>query len=275
VTPVSTHVVVSAFAVWTPGGVWINASPLAGPAGATLAAWPEAPPLAVVHPGARRPHRQAAVLVQLGHALLSARADAGNGSPPPPDPAHTDLLVGTASGSAAADLDFFQGLQERGSGFGSPSTFVYTLATAGPAEVSLALGLRGSLATLTAGSISGLSAVARAAKHVSEGRSRACITGGVELAGPGRQALRGEPEAEIAALFLLESSPDPGRCPSLGDAELGFDPEPPANVAGRWDSPTTTLLTLASACAERSGNTLIEIAGRSREGYWARFYVRW
>lgn len=264
----SPKVVVSSFAVWTGRGVSVNTSPPAGPAKGGLAPWPGAPALTAIHPKGRRPHRQAVVLVQLAHALLAARATAGQGAPRPRERAETDLLLGTASGSAAADLDFLDGLQERGSGFGSPSTFVYTLATAAPAEVALALGLRGSLATLSAGSISGLCAVVRATKHVRQGRSRACVTGGFELGGSRIQAGEGQREDEVAALFLLEASEHRARWPSVSDAELGFDPD--AQVGEAMDSSLNSLLALASACADLQRPTPIEISGRSRDGYWAR-----
>jgi hypothetical protein len=270
----NTNVAVTAVAVWTPGGVWINAPPLAGPEGGTLAAWPEAPPLAVVHPRARRPHREATVLVQLAHALLSARASIGT-APPPHGPAQTDLLLGTATASEAADMDFLRDLRQRGSGFGSPSTFVYTLSTAAPAEVAIALGLRGSLATITAGSISGLSAVVRATRRVTRGESLACITGGVELVEPAAQAVAEEPASEVAALFLLEPSTLPLRGPTIGDTELGFEPTAPARDTGKSASPIETLLSLASACVERRETSPIEITGRSREGHWARLRVQW
>jgi len=172
-------------------------------------------------------------------------------------------------------MDFLQGLQERGSGFGSPSTFVYTLATAAPAEVALALGLRGSLAIVTAGAVSGLSAVVAASRHVGQGRSHACITGGVELAGRSHQPVSSESEGEIAALFLLEPSPAEAHWPSISDGELGFDSDVSASDTDPSTSPTGTLLTLARACAEPQGQAATEIACRSREGHWARFRVRW
>ncbi len=168
-------------------------------------------------------------------------------------------------------MDFLQGVHERGSGFGSPSIFVYTLATAAPAEVALALGLRGSLAILTAGAVSGVSAVVTAARHVSQGRSRACITGGVEL--EGRNSAKSE--GEIAALFLLEPSSDEAHWPSVSNGALGFDPGLSASDTDQTASPTATLLALARACAEPRGRTAVEFTSRSREGHWARFQVRW
>jgi Beta-ketoacyl synthase, N-terminal domain len=214
------------------------------------------------------------VLVQLAHALLAARATVGHDTAPPHTRADTDLLLGTAKGSEAADKDFLQGLHERGSGFGSPSSFVYTLATAAPAEVALALGLRSSLSTLTAANVSGLSAVVMATRHVSQGRSRACLTGGMELAGPSAPTPLGDAEGEIAALFLLEASLQPTKWPSLSDAELGFDPDASPGTLGPLDSASKSLLALASACAKPRGKTPVEIAGGSHEGHWARLSVR-
>jgi len=148
-----------------------------------------------------------------------------------------------------------------------------TLATAAPAEVALALGLRGTLATLTAGSISGLTALVSAANHVGKGRSRACIAGGVEL--PGTRLGLGDAEGELAALFLLEPSATAGHWPSITGAELGFDPERPSNLGEPFASATTTLLRMASACADPRAATPIEISGRSPEGHWARFHLQW
>jgi hypothetical protein len=230
-----------------------------------LARWSEAPALAVIHPRARRPHRQAIVLVQLGHALLSARAAVGVGAPPVPSLAETDILLGTANGSAEADCEFALGVAERGNGFGSPSTFVYTLPTAAPAELALALGLRGALATLSAGAVSGLFAVARAVTNIRQGRSRACLTGGTEL---GAVA----PNGEIAALFLLEASESTAHWPCLSGAEFGFDPERAATDGDSSESPMVGLLALASACADRERQETIEITGTSSEGYWATLH---
>jgi Beta-ketoacyl synthase, N-terminal domain len=265
-------VLVSAWAVWTPSGVWVNASPQPEPAGGKLAPWPEAPRLAGIHPGARRPHRQAVTLVQLAHRLLVARAAVGKTSPDLV-PSETDLLIGTALGSAEADAEFAQGLVERGSGFGSPSTFVYTLPTAAPAEVALALGLRGALATVSAGSISGLFAIARAATHVAEGRANACITGGVELGLPGGSVLP-PAEGELAALFLLEPETASAQGPILSDAAVGFDVEFPGRQPAHRDSPMSTLLALAAACGDSAKRTAVEITGHSEDGGWARVRVR-
>jgi hypothetical protein len=263
---------VSAWAVWAPGGVWVNASPPPEPVKGKLAAWPEAPPLADIHQRARRPHRQAMTLVQLAHRLLATRAATARNASPELVPSEMDLLIGTALGSAEADAEFVHGLAERGSGFGSPSTFVYTLPTAAPAEVALALGLRGALATVSAGSISGLFAVARAVTHVGEGHASACITGGVELGLPAGSALQ-PAEGEVAALFLLEPGTDSGPGPLLSEAAVGFDAELPAPRAASRDSPMSTLLALAAACGDDEKRTAVEIAGHSPEGYWARVRV--
>ncbi len=259
----------SAFAVWTPGGLWVNASPPLIPVDGPLASWPDAPRLATIHRRARQPHRQAVVLVQLAHVLLMNRATLTKGVPAPPQPSDTDLLIGSALGSAEADADFVHGLANRGSGFGSPSTFVYTLPTAAPAEAALALGLRGALASVTAGSISGLFAIARAVSHVGQGRSRACIAGGMELGGAGRGAVSFG-EGEVAALFLLEPAAPGAPWAHFGDAAVGFDPPAPKRGVEASASPMRTLLALAAACGNPMKQTSAEIAAHSQEGYWAR-----
>ncbi len=195
--------VLSSLALWTPAGVWTNSAPSAQNSRADLTPWFEAPSLSTIHPRARRPHALAVALVQLAHVLLSAREEARDA--PPLGRHEIDLLLGTVTGSTAADFDFYSGVQIRGAGFGSPSTFVYTLPTAALAEIALALGVRGSLATLTAGSISGIASVVRSASRISTGRARACICGGVEFARIGSRRASGSVEQDVIALFLLES----------------------------------------------------------------------
>jgi hypothetical protein len=111
---------------------------------------------------------------------------------------------------------------------------------------------------------------------VSQGRSRACLTGGIELAGPSSPTTSGNAEGEIAALFLLEAEAPlrPTLWPSLSDAELGFDPDVSPGKLGPLNSAATSLLAIASACAEPRGRAPIEISGRSREGHWARLSVQ-
>jgi len=259
-------VAITAFAAWTPLGTWVNVGPVAGPAEGRLAPWAGAPTLARHHQWARTPNRQAVVLLKITQALLAARA-AIEGAGSAPTLADTDLLLGTAKGSSEADIEFAKGLLERGHGLGSPSTFVYTLPTAAPAEVALALGLRGALATITAGTVSGLLAVARAANHVAQGRARACITGGIELGGWSSPS--GAKEGEFVALLLLESSENKKLWPNVSSAELGFSHDDSGNAVAS-SSPMTTLLSLVSACAERGSQTPFEVSGRSSEGYWAR-----
>jgi len=250
----SREVAVSAFALWTPEGVWVDAAPEGEPTGTSLAPWPEAPPLTKIHPRARRPHPQAIALVQLAHALLAARAARGPALPLP----ETQLLLGTQSGSAAADREFHQGLAQRGVAFGSPSTFVYTLPTAGPAEVSLALGLRGALATLSAGSVSALTAVARAAAQVAAGRAQACLCGGVELSSPG--------EGDLIGLFLLEPAQAPAPWPRLRAPELGFG----QGAASGGEGLVALARTLVKA---RAGGAPEAVAGYSPDGHWVRLTV--
>lgn len=262
----SVPVAVSAFAVWTPAGVWLDAEPQPGTPGAVLAPWPESPPLTQIHPRARRPHPHAVSLVRLAHGLLTRREATG-----PLPRREVELVLGTVAGSAAADLEFTEGLQQRGVTFGSPSTFVYTLSTAAPGEVALALGVRGALSTVGAGGMSGLAAVARAAAQVASGRARACLCGGMELASVGSRRASSGAGVEQLALFLLEAADAQSPWPRLQDWETGFNPDSPLPVS---PLPSEPLLGLARAVLHaRQHSSPQEVAGASAEGHWARLRV--
>jgi len=262
--------VLSSVAVWTPDGVWTNAAPTARNGGADLKPWSEAPLLSAIHPRARRPHPLAVKLVQLAHALLTAREATADA--PSFKRQEVDLLLGTLTGSTAADFEFWSGIQNRGASFGSPSTFVYTLPTAALAEIALALGVRGSLATLTAGTISGIASIARSASRISTGRARACICGGVEFARAVNHRASGLFEHDAIALFLVEARSPSMHWPVLRDWQTGFAPnggEPSPRVSGI--SPLSTLTTLASEAVRLGASSGVEeVFGSSFDGHWAR-----
>ena len=261
--------VISSFALWTPAGLWTNSAPTMPGSGADLAPWPTAPSLSAIHPRARRPHPLAVALVQLAHAVLSSR-DAARAAPPLARH-EVDLLLGTLTGSASADFEFWSGTQSRGPAFGSPSMFVYTLPTAAPAEIALALGLRGSLATLTAGSISGSASIVRAASQIAAGRARACLCGGIEFAriGKGRASSSFGPDA--IALFLLEPSPGSTRWPAIRGWDAGFASEEQPSDRVSSLSPLGSLTALASAAVKLGASSgTEEILSSSSDGHWAR-----
>jgi len=265
--------VLSSVAVWTSAGVWTNAAPTTRGGGADLKPWGEAPLLSAIHPRARRPHPLAVALVQLAQVLLTARE--ADTDAPSFNRQGVDLLLGTLTGSTAADFEFWSGIQSRGAAFGSPSTFVYTLPSAALAEIALALGVRGSLATLTAGTISGIASVARSASRVSAGRARACICGGVEFARVDNHRASGLVEHDAIALFLVEAGSASTRWPVLREWQSGFEPnrgEPSPQISGV--SPLSTLTALASA-AVRLGDSfgVEEVFGSSFDGHWTRIIL--
>lgn len=260
---------VSSFAVWTSGGVWINAAPTAGDPGAGLYPWSEAPLLSAIHPRARRPHAVAVSLVQLAHALLTAR-DRASGAPALKRE-EVSLLLGTLSGSIAADFEFWTGTQKRGAAFGSPSTFVYTLPTAPLAEIALALGVRGSIATVTAGASSGIASIARSAAHVASGRARACICGGVEFSCVGDRQPGTLVEREVIALFLVEADAGTAQWPTIRDWQSGFSPENGRSHPVSDRPPLSTLTALASAAVKLgSCSSAEDFFSSSSDGHWAR-----
>ena len=224
---------ITAWATWTAQGASVGEPPHKVADG-KLAAWPSAPPLSKVHPRARRPHPQAKVLVQLAAAMVGERRWPLLG-----------VAVGTSSGCAGPDREFQQELEAKGAAFGSPSLFVYTLPTAPLGEVSLALGARGPLVSVNAGSASGLQAVAIAAREVDAGRADAMVCGLFEL-GVGRDQV---------ALFLVERAA--GRplrwSRGFGDAPAGAAPDGALALPAAPSSPAPATLVSASP-----------------EGFWTR-----
>jgi acetyl-CoA acetyltransferase len=157
----------------------------------------------------------------------------------PAPPTTVDLKLGTRTGSREVDLAFLQSLAERGDAFGSPSLFAYTLSTAAGGEVSLALGLRGALSTVSTGEVSGLTAVVTGAASVTSGRSEACLCGAMDVSGS---------ESDVIALFLLEAALPHLHAPRLVSWKRSFDPEPMTDSRG--DSLRSTMERLAVALAD-------------------------
>src|SRR5262249_1183841 len=110
--------------------------------------------------------------------------------------------------------------------------------TAAGGEVSLALGLRGALSTVSTGEVSGLTALVTGAASVSSGRSEACLCGAMDVSGS---------ESDVIALFLLEPAQPYLQPPRLVGWKLSFDPEAVTDSTG--DSVRSTMERLAGALA--------------------------
>ena len=229
----SSEVAVTSWAIWTAGGVSVNEAPVPG-SGRGLAPWPNRP--ASIIPARGRPvPASASALVQLVQGVVSTR----RARVVPAPPATLDLKLGTVTGSQEIDLAFLQSLAERGNAFGSPSLFAYTLSTAAGGEVSLALGLRGALSTISCGEVSGLAALVTGAASVTSGRSEACLCGAMDVSGS---------ESDVIALFLLEPAQPALEAPRLVGWKLFFDPE--AATASRPASLRSTMERLAVTLAQ-------------------------
>jgi len=227
----SPEVAVTAWAVWSAGGVAVNEAPVDG-TGRGLALWPDRP--APIVPARGRPvPPSASALVQLVQAVLTTRRARA-----PAPPSTVDLKLGTRTGSLEVDLAFLRSLAERGEAFGSPSLFAYTLSTATGGEVSLALGLRGALSTVSTGEVSGLTALVTGAASVTAGRSDACLCGAMDVSGS---------ESDVIALFLLEPALPHLHAPRLVSWKLSFDPE--AVTDSSRDTQRSTMERLAVALA--------------------------
>jgi hypothetical protein len=248
----SPEVAVTAWAIWSAGGVSVNEAPVDG-SGRGLALWPDRP--ASILPARGRPvPPSASALVQLVQAVLTTRR-----ARVPAPPTTVDLKVGTQTGSREVDLAFLRSLAERGDAFGSPSLFAYTLSTAAGGEVSLTLGVRGALSTVSSGEVSGLAALVTGAASVFSGRSEACLCGAMEVSGS---------ESDVIALFLLEPAHPYLHAPRLVGWKLSFDPA--AVTGARPDSVRSTMERLALTLAHGES---AEIGASCRGGHSARLTV--
>jgi len=227
----TSEVGVTSWAIWNAGGVSIDATPVPG-AGAGLGPWPERPPSA---PGARGLPVPASTsaLVSLARQVLAARRV---GSLPELPPV-IGVRLGTMSGSRENDLAFLESLAERGESLGSPSLFVHTLSTAAVAEVSLALGCRGAVSTVSSGEASGLLAVALGAGALAAGRSAACLCGAMDVCGS---------DSDVIALFLLEVVRSDIAVPRLSSWEVTFDTTSPPIPGSLRSSMERLVLALCS-----------------------------
>lgn len=235
---------VTSWVLWTPEGISLQGRPLAEGA--------QVPPLSELHPRARRPPASAAAWVRAVHGLLSGRPSGPD--VPTLHRSELELIIGTVEGCAAADRSFVQGISERGAGFGSPSTFVYTLPTADPAEAALAFGLRGGLSTVTAGALSGPIAVARAVRRV-EQSGHACLSGGSE--------------GDRGAIFLVE--PELEHSPRIRVEGRGWAP---AREGAQAEPPFASLERLSRALDSppREGSVRrLEFA--SADGHWVKLVI--
>ena len=228
----SPEVAVTSWAVWSAGGVSVNEAPVLAE-GRGLAPWPNRP-ASLIPPRGRPVPASASALVQLVQGVLSNR----RARFVPASPTTIDLKLGTRTGSEEIDLAFLQSLADRGDAFGSPSLFAYTLSTAAGGEVSLALGLRGALSTVSSGEVGGLTALVTGAASVTSGRSEACLCGGMDVSGS---------ESDVIALFLLEPALPHLHAPRLVGWKLSFDRA--ALTDSRRDSLRTTMERLALALA--------------------------
>ena len=232
----SAEVAVTSWAVWSAGGVSVNEAPVPAE-GRGLAPWPNRP-ASLIPPRGRPVPASASALVQLAQAVLSNR----RARLVPAPPTTIDLRLGTRTGSEEIDLAFLRSLSDRGDAFGSPSLFAYTLSTAAGGEVSLALGLRGALSTVSSGELSGLTALVTGAASVTSGRSEACLCGAMDVSGS---------ESDVIALFLLEPALPYLHAPRVVGWRLSFDPE--AVTGSTPESVRSTMERLAVALAHGEG----------------------
>ncbi len=155
-------------------------------------------------------------LCKLAVAVSQMLAPALDGLP------HDDvaLVGGTQLGCLEVDSQFEQ---SRWAGAPSPALFVYTLPSMFLGEVAILHRLRGRCTLLSAGALSGLTALATAVRWIERGRAKYVLAIAADAAGPAANALHPANKAQSAAAAWL-IGPD-GDGPALGGVR--FDAAPP------------------------------------------------
>lgn len=108
----------------------------------------------------------AAVALAIADAGLEPAEDGGG---------EVGIALGTGYGCLAANVEYLQGIRERGQRFGNPVVFQNTVPNAAAGYASVAHGLRGPTATFSAGLTAGLEALDFAFRQVAEQRVPAMV----------------------------------------------------------------------------------------------------
>jgi hypothetical protein len=154
-------------------------------------------------------------LCKLGVAVSQLLAPALKGLPGD----DVAMVGGTQLGCLEVDAQFEKSRQL---GTPSPALFVYTLPSMFLGEIAIAHRLRGRCTLLSAGALSGLTALATAVRWIEKGRAKYVLAVAADAAGPAAQALDAANKAQSAAAAWL-IGPE-GNGPSLHDVRFDHPP---------------------------------------------------
>ncbi|MEC3977388.1 beta-ketoacyl synthase N-terminal-like domain-containing protein [Amycolatopsis sp. H20-H5] len=159
------------------------------PADAVEPDWPpvEVRPLGGFDPGALLGRKGLSRLTRTDQLAMAVCADALVGPGPTDtkpaytDPAHTGIVLGTATGSTAAIVDFFRDTLEQARPYMvNPAHFPGTLMNSAAGKTAIRQGLTGLNATVSGGAMASMNALRYARSMLIEGRARRLVAGGVE-----------------------------------------------------------------------------------------------
>lgn len=138
----------------------------------------------------------------------------------PADRDEVAQVGGTMLGCLEVDAQFEQ---TRLAGNPSPALFVYTLPSMFQGEVAILHKLRGRCTLLSAGPLSGLTALATAIRWVEKGRATHVLAIAADAAGAAANALASanKPQSAAAAWLLSAQGDGPTLADALFDAEAG------------------------------------------------------
>lgn len=125
------------------------------------------------------------------------------------------IVLGSVTGCLLTDINYFKTTEREKGRYASPSLFRYTLPNIAVAEICIAFQIKGTNIFVSAGEVSGLTAIVQAAELVQGGRVNLCLAGGVDIDSPEIRDILA-PDAidenfrSSAYLLLLQGARKPG-----------------------------------------------------------------
>jgi 3-oxoacyl-(acyl-carrier-protein) synthase len=214
------------------------------------------------HTGSRAKFRQADALARLALqavdlALADSELDLSD-----LEPEDVGIAFGTGYGCLAANVEYLQGVLQRGTRLGNPVVFQNTVPNAAAGYVSVAQGLRGPTATFSSGRTAGLLALDFAFQQIAEGQVHTMIVVSADCLCPELGVL-----SEGACALVLEEYGSARRRGAIVYGEIlatGFGSDPGEDSASALANAVEDALHRATALPDEIG-AVFSGAGGSAE----------
>ena len=222
------------------------------------------------HTGSRSQLRQADALARLALQAVDLAVADSEVDLAELEPEDVGIAFGTGYGCLAANVEYLQGVLQRGSRLGNPVVFQNTVPNAATGYVSVAQGLRGPTATFSSGWTAGLQALDFAYQQIADGNVHTMIVVSADCLCPQLVddfAARGHLRpSEGACALVLEEYGTARRRGAIVYGEIlgtGFGSDPGEDSAGALATAVEDALHRAAATPEEIG---VVFSGASGSG---------